>query len=216
MRDDFSSATKELLARRVSYVCSNPKCRQATSGPQADPFGSVNLGVAAHISAASPGGPRYEEDLSVEQRSDSSNGIWLCQTCAKMIDNDPVRFTRSVLEGWKRAAERAAAVALTQGRSSNSTPQSGHAKIEQLMPVLLEEMREDLLNSPTTREFVILKRGWSYNSKGPYLAYYLDEHDDLEGKLQILVNLGLIQEITYNNVRRFTFEEEFVDYLTGV
>lgn len=216
MRDDFSTATKELLARRVGYVCSNPSCRQATSGPQADPSGAVNLGVAAHISAASPGGPRYEEELSAEQRSDSSNGIWLCQTCAKMIDNDPIRFKRSVLEGWKRAAERAAAVALTQGRSSNSTSQSGHAKIEQLMPVLLEEMREDLLHNPTTREFVILRRGWVYNSMGLYLAYYLDEHDDLEGKLQILVNLGLIQEITYNNVRRFIFKEEFVDYLTGI
>ncbi len=216
MRDDFSAATKELLAKRVSYFCSNPNCRHATSGPQADPSGAVNLGVAAHISAASPGGPRYDEELSAEQRSDSSNGIWLCQTCAKMIDNDPIRFNRSVLEGWKRAAERAAAVALDQGRISNSTSQSGHAKIEQLMPELLEEMQEDLLNNPTTREFVILRRGWIYNSNGPYLAYDLDEHEDLEGKLQILVNLGLIQEITYNNTRRFVFTEDFVDYLTGI
>jgi hypothetical protein len=133
-----------------------------------------------------------------------------------MIDSDPIRFSRAVLEGWKRAAERSAAVALAQGRNTSKTSQAGNAKIEQLMPALLEEMREDLLNNPTTREFVILKHGWSYNSRGPYLAYYLDEHEDLEGKLQILVNLGLIQEITYNNVRRFIFKEEFVDYLTGI
>ena len=215
MRDDFSTGTKELLAKRVGFVCSNPGCRQPTSGPQADPAGSVNIGVAAHISAASPGGPRYEADLSAEQRADSSNGIWLCQTCAKLIDNDPARFGRAVLEGWKRAAERSAAVALTQGRHSTNSSQLGHAKIERLMPALLEEMREDSRNNPTTREFVVLKRGWIYNSRGPYLAYYLDEHEDLEGKLQVLANLGCIQEITYNNVRRFFFQEEFVDYLAA-
>lgn len=215
MRDDFSTGTKELLSKRVGFTCSDPECGQATSGPQADPTGVVNIGVAAHISAASPGGARYEEALSTEQRADSSNGIWLCQTCAKLIDNDPVRFSRAVLEGWKRAAERSAAVALTQGRDFGRGVQPGHAKIERLMPALLEEMREDLRNHPTSREFVVLKRGWVYNSSGFYLAYYLDEHEDLEAKLQVLANLGLIQEITYNNVRRFVFQEEFVDYLTG-
>ncbi len=83
------------------------------------------------------------------------------------------------------------------------------------MPALLEEMREDLRNNPTTREFVVLKRAWVYNSHGPYLAYYLDEHEDLEGKLQVLENLGHVHDITYNNVRRFLFQEDFVDYLTG-
>lgn len=215
MRDDFSAATKDLLAKRVGFRCSNPECRQSTSGPQADPRGVINVGVAAHISAASPGGPRFEADLSPEQRCDSTNGIWLCQTCAKLVDNDSLRFTRVVLEGWKRAAERAAAVALTQGRQSAESSLPGLAKVERLMPALLEEMREDLRNHPTSREFIILKRGWVYNSHGFYLAYYLDEHEDLEGKLQVLENLGLIREITYNNVRRFVFHEEFVDYLTA-
>jgi hypothetical protein len=213
MRDDFSAATKELLAKRVGFVCSNPECRQPTRGPQADPKSVVNIGVAAHISAASPGGARFEEGLSQEQRVDSSNGIWLCQTCAKLIDNDPRRFHRAVLEGWKRAAERAAAVSLSQGRQSTGGGQSTHAKIERLMPALLEEMREDLRNNPTTREFVILKRGWVYNSGGKYLAYYLDEHEDLEGKLRVLENLGFIREITYTNVLRYVWEEQFVDYL---
>jgi len=215
MRDDFSTAAKELLAKRVGFVCSNPECRQTTSGPQTNPTGVVNIGVAAHISAASLGGARYEADLSPEQRTDSSNGIWLCQTCAKLIDNDSIRFSRTVIEGWKRAAERAAAAALTQGKGVANTSQPGFAKVERLMPALLEEMREDLRNYPTSREFVVLKRGWVYNSQGFYLAYYLDEHEDLEGKLHVLANLGLVREVTYNNVRRFLFAEQFVDYLAG-
>lgn len=216
MRDDFSAATKDLLAKRVGFVCSNPDCHQATSGPQADPAGTVNIGVAAHISAASPGGRRYDPGLSPEQRADSSNGIWLCQTCAKLIDSDDLRYSRPVLEAWKRAAERAAATALSQGRASGDASQAGFAKIERLMPGLLREMREDIANNPTTREFVLLSHAWVYNSRGPYLAYYFDDHDDLEGKLQVLSNLGLVREITYNNVRRFVFEEELVDYLSGV
>ena len=169
MRDDFSAATKELLAKRVGFRCSNPECQQPTSGPQVDPHGTVNVGVAAHISAAASGGPRCEPDLTAEQRCDSTNGIWLCQTCAKLVDNDSERFTRLVREGWKRAAERAAAVALTQGRSAGEAAQPGLAKVERLMPALLEAMREDLPNHTTSREFVILKRGWVYNSRGFYL-----------------------------------------------
>ena len=48
-----------------------------------------------------------------------------------------------------------------------------------------------------------------------FLTYYFDDHEDLEGKIQVLTNLGLVREITYNNVRRFVFEEELVDYLSG-
>jgi hypothetical protein len=216
MRDSFSAPTKDLLGKRVGFVCSNPECRRPTSGPQADPIGTVNIGVAAHIGAASPGGPRYDASLSAEERADSSNGIWLCQNCAKLIDNDSIRYDRLVLEGWKRAAERAAAMALVHGAASPpEVGATGSAKVERLMPALLEEMREDLRNHPTSREFVILKRSWVYNARGFYLAYYLDEHEDLEGKLQVLINLGLIREITYNNVRRFVLEEPFVDYLTA-
>jgi hypothetical protein len=115
MRDNFSAATKDLLAKRVGYRCCNPECRRPTSGPQSVPTGAVNIGVAAHISAASEGGPRFEESLTAEQRSDSSNGIWLCQTCAKLVDNDSIRFDRAVLESWKRAAERGASMALVLG-----------------------------------------------------------------------------------------------------
>jgi hypothetical protein len=217
MRDDFSTTTKDLLAKRVGFRCSNPECQKPTSGPQDDPTKAVNIGVAAHISAASPGGPRYEATLTSEQRCDSSNGIWLCQTCAKLIDNDPVRYDLAVLEGWKRAAERAAVVALVRGWPAPPSPtQAPLAKIERLMPALLEEMREDLLGNPVTREFVILKKGWVYNSGDEhYLAYYLDQHEDLPGKLQVLENYGFIRDVTRTNVQRFRFDEKFVDYLTA-
>lgn len=106
MRDaDFHEVVKGTLAQRVGYHCSNPDCRALTSGPQVDPSKSLNIGVAAHISAASSGGPRYDHTLSTEARQSITNGIWLCQDCAKLADNDPLRFTLEVLKGWKATAE---------------------------------------------------------------------------------------------------------------
>lgn len=106
MSDDFSEMVKRTLTSRVGNRCSNPKCKALTSGPQIDPTKALNLGVAAHITAASPGGPRYDPNLLPEERSGAPNGIWLCQNCAKLIDNDPTRFTTDQLNGWKIAAER--------------------------------------------------------------------------------------------------------------
>lgn len=106
MRDDFKQEIKELLARRVGQRCSNPNCRALTSGPHEDPSKAVNIGVAAHITAASPDGPRYESKLLSEERKSPENGIWLCQNCAKLVDNDPQRYTVELLVEWKRISEQ--------------------------------------------------------------------------------------------------------------
>jgi len=105
MSDDFSDSVKRTIAARAGYLCSNLECRVPTSGPQDDPAKAVNLGVAAHITASSPGGPRYDFNLSPEERSAASNGVWLCQNCAKLIDNDVARFSVEVLRKWKADAE---------------------------------------------------------------------------------------------------------------
>lgn len=92
-RDDFPQAIKRALAQRVAYLCSNLSCRAHTTGPQANPAKSVNVGVAAHISAAAAGGPRFNPESEGAQRKDATNGIWLCQNCAKLIDSDPVAYS---------------------------------------------------------------------------------------------------------------------------
>src|SRR5262245_10988469 len=95
--DDFTEPTKDELAKRVAGRCSRPQCRAQTSGPRTNPDKSVNIGVAAHITAASKGGPRYDKRLSSEERKAAANGIWLCQNCAKLIDNDPDCYTVDLL-----------------------------------------------------------------------------------------------------------------------
>lgn len=102
---DFKARTKSILAKRSGYRCNNPECRRMTVGAHSDPNKFVSLGQACHIEAASPGGPRYNPALSTEERQKVSNGIWLCYSCAKLIDSDPDRFTVDVLNSWKALAE---------------------------------------------------------------------------------------------------------------
>ena len=108
MRDDFTEDVKRILAARAGAVCSNPGCRALTTGPQDDPAKAVNVGVAAHITGAAAGGPRYNPSFSLEERRHADNGIWLCQNCAKLVDNDVARFPEALLRAWKTDAEHRA------------------------------------------------------------------------------------------------------------
>ena len=97
-----------MVAQRVNYLCSKPDCRANTIGPQAHPRKVLNIGVAGHINAASPGGPRYNPSLTAEERRDPHNAIWLCQSCGKLVDNDENKFTEEELRHWKAEAEKEA------------------------------------------------------------------------------------------------------------
>ena len=123
MRDDFDRSVKETLARRVGDRCSNPDCGRILSGPHTDPTKFVNLGIAAHITAASPKGPRYDPSLTPTQRSDIANGIFLCQNCAKLIDNDPAKYPVSLLLEWKSCAEEEVFNALSKLYSNHNEGQ---------------------------------------------------------------------------------------------
>lgn len=105
-RDDFSESVKKKLAERAGYKCSNPFCRKTTIGAQKGGEGSVNVGEAAHICAAAPGGKRYDSKMTQEQRKSYENGIWLCRTHAALIDRDEKCFTKDLLKEWKEKAEK--------------------------------------------------------------------------------------------------------------
>ncbi len=120
-RDNFSKLTKEILAKRVGYKCSNPTCRKMTVGPHTREDKTINLGVAAHITAASIGGPRFNEDLEPEQRKSIRNAIWLCQNCAKLIDSDIYNYSVDELLSWKINAEgESMSLVLDSNDSTNS------------------------------------------------------------------------------------------------
>lgn len=125
MRDDFNQKTKKLLEERAGNRCSKPGCGIRTRGASSDDDGTINVGYGAHITAASPNGPRYEPTLTNEQRKHYSNGIWLCGTHAKLVDSDEAYFTVKELYSWKRAAEK---------RSFEEVVSSSPRSIGELLP----------------------------------------------------------------------------------
>ena len=116
-RDDFTAATKELLAKRVCYRCSNPNCQKPTIGPSSEGEKTVNIGVAAHIKAAAVGGKRYDIFMTSEKRRHPDNGIWLCQSCSKLIDSDEKKYTVKCLKQWKKEAEQRAEKEMIEGQN---------------------------------------------------------------------------------------------------
>lgn len=138
-RDDFTSKTINILAKRAAWLCSNPDCRKPTVGAKSGSEGVIILGEAAHITAAAPGGPRYNPTLSSAERKDISNGIWLCNTCAALIDRDEAAFPTSMLYEWKKDAEGRSFAALAGSCSV--------AHLAKMIPVELGEADIELIRS---------------------------------------------------------------------
>lgn len=107
-RDDFTPKVIERLRARVGFRCSHPDCRVPTSGPGEGELDVAHFGRAAHITAAAPGGARYDETLTGEQRRSINNAIWLCANHADEIDDLESRYTAQLLRDWKKQAEAAA------------------------------------------------------------------------------------------------------------
>ena len=103
-RDDFTASTKLKIAKRAGWLCSYPPCRTPTVGGTSDGQGEINIGTAAHICAAAPGGPRYDPNMSPAERSSANNGIWMCRDHGQAVDSTDPEFTVERLREWKKQA----------------------------------------------------------------------------------------------------------------
>lgn len=109
---NFSEGTKRIIAGRAGYDCSFPGCSVLTIGPGASATDVSVSGVAAHIYSSASGGPRGTAGLSTEDREAPTNGIWLCETHGKLIDNNRgTGYPPPLLIGWKHLQETKAALA---------------------------------------------------------------------------------------------------------
>ena len=134
------------MARRAGYRCSKPDCGMLTCGADSTDEGTINIGVAAHITAAASGGPRYDSILSSEQRKHVSNGIWLCQNHAKLIDSDDSHFTIDDLLDWKRLAEARSFTEVVNSipRSLDDGDLTNNQDVQTVLDLLLEYSKTDL------------------------------------------------------------------------
>ncbi|MET1257530.1 hypothetical protein [Aliikangiella maris] len=84
---------------------------------------------------------------------------------------------------------------------------------------LLTEMKQDLLNPDYEfhREFFILNKSGIFNHSGKYLAYYVEDHNNLEQQVKVLESHGLVENVTEygKNVQKYKWSELFAEHLCG-
>lgn len=104
-RDDFSDKTKVELLVRAGNMCS--RCKVITVASTYSGNRKNSIGVAAHICAAAkgPGAKRYDPDQSKAERKHYDNGIWMCYSCSKLIDNEEILHTVAFLKEMKARHE---------------------------------------------------------------------------------------------------------------
>ena len=182
MRDDFSEEVKRTVAARVGYRCSRPTCRALTIGPQVNPSKALNVGVAAHITAASPRGPRYNAALTSEERRHANNAIWLCQNCGKLVDNDQTKFTEGELRQWKQTAE-AEALALIGKTATAADPLHEEFSEEELMLLVVSaddgEIRKHSVDQISGEWVEAGRQHFLAQLEPAQAALYLDAFDSL-------------------------------------
>lgn len=119
-RAEFPRSVRTIIAERAGYQCSVLNCGRLTIGPSPNGGNVLRTGMAAHIYAATPGGPRGTGGLSAEERSAPENGIWCCYTHGKAIDSDPVGIhSAAQLRAWKRLHEARKSAEVTGITSDN-------------------------------------------------------------------------------------------------
>lgn len=150
-RDDFSETDKIILAKRAGYKCSFPGCGQETVGPSRESDNSVSsIGVACHITAASPGrgARRYASGISKKHRASTfENGIWMCQTHSKLIDTDEKRFTTEKLFAWKRIAEKRAELSSSELSSSDFEIPNDEISLNSINSIEIEKASNFIVDS---------------------------------------------------------------------
>jgi len=100
----ISDFVRSLLLVQAGGRCEFDGCNEyPLEHPITHTWGS--FGQFAHIVAFREAGPRGSDPARPSEIHSSDNLMLLCPTCHKLIDDDPVTWTRPVLEGYKKAHE---------------------------------------------------------------------------------------------------------------
>lgn len=91
------------------------------------------------------------------------------------------------------------------------------ADVKKKIPELIAEMKADLLTEDRqhVREFfVVEKRSHLIGlPEKPRFCYYVEDHGELHGKLSILEDHGLINDVTSGNTPIYRMTEKFVELI---
>jgi hypothetical protein len=112
-RDRVPVAQEKVLAFRSGNTCAYPDCgaKLVFAAIHDDDLDKA-VGKAAHIAAASESGPRFDPDMTTEQRGSAANLIFVCGPHHDAIDYQLHYHTREFLLEAKEKHERKVARAI--------------------------------------------------------------------------------------------------------
>ena len=99
---DYTTRTRTRLTMLSGGQCYRPECGNILITDD----GEVILSQYTHIAAASKNGPRYDPNMSDNDRRGFNNLILLCKTCHKIIDDKEEDYPVNLLKDWKKTHER--------------------------------------------------------------------------------------------------------------
>lgn len=176
------------------------------------------VGEECHIVSREASGPRSSLGISIDDVDAYPNLVLLCPVHHKLVDDNPGDFTVEFLLRLKDDHERFVSQLLASGAHSNDHAAADSVaavqRAKSAMPALISEMRADLSrkDGECVREFILTRKTWMMGVQStPVFTYYYEDHDSLDGKVQILENLGLVTDVTRSNVKRYRMSEEFVE-----
>jgi len=138
-----------------------------------------------------------------------------------MIDDQPETFTADIVRQLKENHETWVnssldkAVSTIASLSANPLEQA-FKKVESAMPDLVSEMRSDLSTegSELIREFFLVSKRWVMNyGPTPRFVYYYEDHDNLDGKVQVLEGHGFVVDVTTGKAKLYRMMEGFAELL---
>jgi len=106
-RDRVPPAQEKVLAFRSGNTCAYPSCgaKLVLEAMHTQDLDKA-VGKAAHIAAASVGGPRYDDKMTKDQRGSAANLIFLCGPHHGAVDSQLHLHTTDFLLEAKRKHER--------------------------------------------------------------------------------------------------------------
>lgn len=108
LRDRVPPAQEKVVIARSGNKCAYPGCGlNLAIDPKVDGDRPKATGKVAHIAAASPGGPRYDPEMTPEERGSAQNLIYLCGAHHDAVDTQLQYHTQEFLLETKRTHEEA-------------------------------------------------------------------------------------------------------------
>lgn len=87
--------------------------------------------------------------------------------------------------------------------------------LEKKMPELINEIRKDFETDSDCRVFHLLpSKSVVFNTSKPSFFYFEDEHNNLDSKINMLLDSDFIFDITETNTPKYQFTEELIKLIS--